>query len=126
MRDHPKGLSRRNRGVTLVEITVAILILCVGLLAFAQTAIVALRLATQGHAQWRAVTLARARLELLRSLGCAALPGTEEADGILLRWTIDNSGNGEWHSRRAVVQVVQDGRSGAHPDTFVGDVPCEP
>jgi Tfp pilus assembly protein PilV len=79
----------RLRGFTLVETTVAAVLLCLGVLAASATWRSAGRLALLGARQARAAELARARLSLLEAVGCAASAGSGVQGAFAETWSVD-------------------------------------
>ncbi|HJU90949.1 MAG TPA: prepilin-type N-terminal cleavage/methylation domain-containing protein [Gemmatimonadaceae bacterium] len=78
----------RQRGFTIVEIVVALMVTAVGVLALAGTAAFVERLAGEGAAQTRAANMAQSRFELLRSSGCSpAGTGITSQNGLIETWT---------------------------------------
>jgi prepilin-type N-terminal cleavage/methylation domain-containing protein len=77
-----------RRGMTLVEMIVAMTIIGVGLLALAGSATLVTRLMGGGARQTLAASLVQARLESLRATNCANVSsGTETIRGVVIRWT---------------------------------------
>jgi len=60
-----------NRGFTIIEVLVAVLVLTIGVLALVGTAGLVTRMVAQGHIDSEATALAAQRFEILRSEGCA-------------------------------------------------------
>ena len=117
--------SRPAAGLTLLETMVAIIILTVGILAAARVTAMAIRLAADGHARWAGASLARSRLELLRSGDCSASSGVDVSDGMLLRWTVAPGALGGASPNTLLTAAPQQPRPGrSTPDTFVARLPC--
>ncbi len=74
-------MARRNRGFTLVELMVALLMLDVGLLALLAAAGVVTRMISRGERLAGAAAFAAQRLERLRTTACTARP-----DGFEVRY----------------------------------------
>jgi prepilin-type N-terminal cleavage/methylation domain-containing protein len=80
-----------RRGVTMVELMVALMIVSVGLLALASSATLVTRLMGGGATQTRAAALAYTNLEKLRSVSCAnAVAGADTVRGIVSTWTVQS------------------------------------
>lgn len=93
-------MTRNERGFTLVEVLIAVVILAVGVLALASGAGLATRLVGRGRATTYASQIATDRLEYLRSLaGATAVPCTHVkfinsaapvvSNGVTTAWTIE-------------------------------------
>jgi len=83
----------RTRGFTLVEIVVAALVLTVGVLALAGTAAAVSRMVGWGQRLGGSAVVAQARLEELRSRGCASLGGGRDSVGhYRLQWSVTTTG----------------------------------
>lgn len=82
-----------RRGVTLVEVTLATVVLTVGILALVATAGGVARTIGQGGRLGRSAVAAEGRLELLRAGPCASLIGGTSTEGELtLTWTVATEG----------------------------------
>lgn len=78
-----------ERGFTIVEILVAVMILSVGLMGLVTTAGLVTRMIGQGHRYTEASALANERIEVLRSQGCpAAGGGTETRGDYTITWRV--------------------------------------
>ena len=92
--DHPTR-SRARRGITVVEVLVALLLVTGGLLAIAGSSALAVRAATSASRERLAVRQADHRLARLSASGCAsALAGTDSAAGMRERWRMADSMGG--------------------------------
>jgi prepilin-type N-terminal cleavage/methylation domain-containing protein len=93
---------RAKQGFTLVEVVVAILVLTVGLLGLAGSAVLVSRMIARGQRSAAQAAFAMRRLEMLRTTGCSAqdagtdvlLRGSTPVDSI--RWRFVERGNGDW------------------------------
>jgi hypothetical protein len=97
---HPVRHLRGERGSSLVEIIVAITVLCVGVLGLVGTGAAVNRLLGEGHWATVAAAEAEARLETLKaaavdSIGCAGLAGGSAAvsGGLTARWGVSGAGS---------------------------------
>jgi len=78
-----------ERGFTIIEVMVAVMILTVGLLALVGTAGLVTRMIGQGQRYTVVSTLANERIETLRSGGCPAIgAGTETRGGYVINWLV--------------------------------------
>ncbi len=84
----------RTQGFTLVELVVAMLVLTVAVLALAGTAAAVSRMVGWGQRLGGSAVVAQARLEELRSGGCASLgEGRDSVGHFHLRWSVATSGS---------------------------------
>jgi prepilin-type N-terminal cleavage/methylation domain-containing protein len=80
---------RTERGFTIVEVLVAVMILSVGLMGLVTTAGLVTRMIGQGHRYTEASALANERIEILRSQGCPATgTGTETRGAYTISWRV--------------------------------------
>ncbi len=87
-------MTTNERGFTIVEILVAVMILSVGILGLASTAALVTRMIGQGQRYTEASTIANDRFEQLRSMTCADLAdGTEAVGGYNVNWQTSALGN---------------------------------
>jgi prepilin-type N-terminal cleavage/methylation domain-containing protein len=70
-----------ERGMTIVEVLVAVLVLSVGLLALTTAAAAVTRMVDEGKRSTEAAALAAERVELLLADGCPVLGGGSTARG---------------------------------------------
>lgn len=79
---------RTRRGVTMVELMVALAIISVGVFGLAGGATLVTRLMGGGTVQQRASVIANAHLEQLRSLSCGSVTnGTDTVRSVISTWT---------------------------------------
>lgn len=87
--------SRTRRGITVVEVLVALVLVAGGLLAIAGASALAVRAATSASRERLAVRQADGRLARLSATGCAsAMAGTDSAAGMRERWWKSDSAGG--------------------------------
>jgi len=108
---------RSERGFTIVEILVAVMILSVGLMGLVTTAGLVTRMIGQGHRYTEASALANERIEVLRSQGCpAAGSGTETRGAFTVSWRV--VAMAAPNGRGLVVSVQSPTTRGTRTDTF--------
>ncbi len=108
-------------GVTLIEVVVAILVLAVGALALAGSAVVTLRRMSDSARGTAAASVARSRAESSFSRPCAALgSGSQRLLGVRSEWSIAG-GAGSADIRQRVTYPT---RGGDHTDEFLTTAPC--
>lgn len=112
-----------ERGFTIVEVLVAVLVLTVGLLGLATTAALVTRMVAQGDRYTEAATLASRRFEILRSRGCSSLSnGSETVGRFTVSWTVASTAGGK--ARTVTVTVVSPTGRGRRTDTFSNTIIC--
>lgn len=112
---------RNLRGVTLVEVVVAIVLLAVGGLALAGSAAITVRRMSDSSRGATAASVARARAETSFSESCAALSdGNQRTSGVRSEWSVAG-GSSSTDLRQRVIYST---RSGDHVDEFRTTVPC--
>jgi len=80
---------RVRRGVTMVELIVALAIVAVGVFGLAGGATLVTRLMGGGTVQSRAATIANAHIEELRAKSCSTLSsGTDTVRSVITSWTV--------------------------------------
>lgn len=116
----------QERGFTIVEVLMAIVVLTVGLLGLASTAGFVTRMTGQGNRYTLAATLASRRLELLRADGCSAMAGGSSATGrFTVSWTVTTLNTGSQRTAKQVaVTVTSPTSSGTRADSFTGTILC--
>jgi prepilin-type N-terminal cleavage/methylation domain-containing protein len=106
---------RGERGFTIVEVLVAVLILTVGLMGLVTTAGLVTRMVGQGHRFTEASSLATERLEVLRAQGCPAVgSGSETRGAYTISWRILSEAGGK--ARRMFVSVQSPTTRGTRTD----------
>ena len=111
-----------RRGLTLIEIVVAILILSVGALALAGTSAVMVRRMAESARGGAAASVGRSRLESSFATPCPALSGGGELIlGVRSEWSVFGGTNSADIRQR----ITYPTRRGAHTDDFLTAAPCE-
>lgn len=112
---------KKSRGVTLIEVVVAIVILAVGALALAGSAAITLRRMSDSSRASAAAFLARSRAESSFSDSCGAMSaGNQRAPGVRSEWSV-TTGIASADLRQRVTYAT---RGGDHTDEFLTTVPC--
>lgn len=84
-----------HRGVTLIEVVVALLVLTVGAIALAGLAATVARMVDSGARATRLAALIGERVEILQGSACnGPTQGRERRDRFELRWTVAPDGGG--------------------------------
>ena len=79
---------RNERGFTVIEVMIAVMVLAVGILAVAASSALVTRFILQGQLDTEATALAHQRIEKLRSVPCdSVVAGSETLGTFDLRWT---------------------------------------
>ena len=106
-----------ERGFTIVEVLVAVMILSVGLMGLVTTAGLVTRMIAQGQRSTEAATLANERIELLRAQGCpAAATGSETRGAYTINWRVVAMASPK--GRTIQVRVVSPTGRGTRSDNF--------
>jgi len=106
-----------ERGFTIVEVLVAVMILSVGLMGLVTTAGLVTRMIGQGHRFTEASALANERIEVLKSQGCpAAGSATETRGSFVISWRVVEVAGGK--GRALNVSVQSPTTRGNRTDTF--------
>lgn len=110
-----------QRGFTLVELIIAIVILVVGVLGLASTAAVVMKQITASSMQTRAAMMGQSRLEQLRSVPCANMAaGTATSNGVTETWRVTVNAR----TATLVNVVTWSERQVARSVTFTSERPC--
>lgn len=111
-----------RRGLTLIEIVVAILILSVGALALAGTSAVMVRRMAESARNAAAASVGRSRLESSFAAPCPAIIGGSELIlGVHSEWSVTASANSADIRQR----ITYPTRRGAHNEDFLTAAPCQ-
>jgi len=116
-------VAESERGFTLVEIVIALVVLSVGLLGLASTAALTTRMIAQGQRHSQTAALANQRLEILRATSCPVLTAGSEAVGqVRLIWFVQSPG-GE-RTREVILHVSSPTGAGWRTDRFQTVIAC--
>jgi prepilin-type N-terminal cleavage/methylation domain-containing protein len=106
-----------ERGFTIVEVLVAIMVLSVGVMGLVTTAGLVTRMIGQGQRYSEASALANERIEILRTSRCpAAGTGAETRGAYQINWTVTSVAGGKGRDLRVTVQSPT--IRGSRTDTF--------
>jgi len=115
-----------NRGFSLVEVVVAMVILTVGVLGLAASAGAITRLTSEGVRQAGAAAVASSRIETLRATDCAALASGSATTGAYSEaWRIFTPPAAPFSRHITVVVSYRHGR-GTRYSTYVTERSCAP
>jgi prepilin-type N-terminal cleavage/methylation domain-containing protein len=108
------------RGLTLIEIVVAMLVFAIGALGLAASSASLARDIAWNSDRHRASSLARARLETLSASRCASGAGTDRAGSVSNDWVATTTA-----SVVTIDQTIKRADSrGSHVDMLHGGAPC--
>ena len=117
-----------ERGFTVLEVLIAVMILTVGLLGLVSTAALVTRMITQGAWYGEASTLASRQFETFRSrwtgTGCngAADGSSTTPNGFSLAWRVIPAAGGR--ARQVQLTVTSPTARGTRQDTFFSTIIC--
>jgi len=111
----------KRRGLTVIEVIVAMLIFSIGALGLAAGSAAVARQISSNNLRVRAASAARSRAELAHALPCGSLSsGNERNAGIHSTWEVAQSG-----ALTLDQQVERTDATGRHSDRFLSAAPCE-
>lgn len=120
-----RKLFRARRGVTLVELIVAMTILSIGLLAIVGTSSGIARGLGESRGDNVAAIVAQSRMETVAGMTCTGLTlptsGTTTTRGVTEKWSIANGGN---NTLLVTDSVTWTTRRGTRNQVFVTLLPC--
>lgn len=110
-----------NKGFTVVEVVIAIVIFSLGVLGLAGTAGSVTRMVGRSQQYGRAAALASERFEILRATTCGNMAtGSSTSDRYSVSWTVSDIANG----KQVTVIVTSPTARGARADTTTAVVGC--
>jgi prepilin-type N-terminal cleavage/methylation domain-containing protein len=119
---------RRNarRGVTMIELLVALAIVSIGVLALSGGAALVTRLTGGGTVQTRAAMIANAHIEQFRSMSCtSATSGTDTVRSVISSWTATSvSSNGSRRGTSIGLTVQYPTTKGMRSQAYTTLLPC--
>jgi prepilin-type N-terminal cleavage/methylation domain-containing protein len=110
---------RDQRGFTLIEVMIAVVVLAIGVTALVGSSAVVTRMIGQGKISTQAVQAVSQRLEQLRAAAFSTTPNCT-ANGIVTTWTI--TANGELRTIRMIVTYPT--AAGGDADTVSTIIRC--
>lgn len=118
---------RAERGFTIIEVLIAVLILSVGLLGLVSSGALVTRMISEGNRFTEASTVANRRFEMFRSQwppnSCAgASNGSTTAQGFAVSWTVTSVSSGK--ARQVQLTIVSGMARGTRTYTFYRTIPC--
>jgi Tfp pilus assembly protein PilV len=123
--------TRKNeRGFTIIEIIIAIIVLTVGVLGMVTTAALVTRMIARGQRSADASAFAARRLERLRIAVCIPAQRVAGSDTLfrgtnwvsINRWSFADGGNNNW--RIKVVSTYRTTRNRVRSDSSETTIPC--
>jgi len=118
---------RGERGFTIIEVLIAVLILSVGLLGLVSSGAMVTRMIGEGNRLTEASTVANRRFEIFRSQwganACAgAANGSTTSQGFTVAWTVTSIAGGK--ARQVQLTVTGPTARGTRTDTFYRTILC--
>jgi type IV pilus modification protein PilV len=112
-----------QKGFTIIEVLVAVLVLSVGILGLATTAALVTRMIGQGERFSQASTMAAEQFEVFRSQSCSSLAsGATTNGGFTLTWTVQDAAGGR--AKTVTIEVRSPTVRGTRADTFATTIGC--
>lgn len=112
-----------ERGFTIVEVIIAVIVLSVGLLGLVSTAALTTRMISQGQRYSEAAALANQRFEILRATPCLFMAnGSNAAGQVQLTWTV--TAIQADRARQVTVDVTSSTGTGRRTDRFQTIIFC--
>jgi prepilin-type N-terminal cleavage/methylation domain-containing protein len=121
---------REERGFSLVEVLLAVVLLSIGVMAMVGSSAMVTRMIGKGQQYTFVSQRARDRFELLRQLGAGTSPACTAAafksdstvsNGITERWSVPNAGN----ERLVTVYLTYGTVKGTRADTVSATILCK-
>lgn len=123
---------KNDRGFTIIEITVAIVVLTVGLLGLVTTAALVTRMSARGQRVTRAATFTQSRLERLRLTACIPAQRVDGSDTLyrgstwvaINRWAFSANPTSPTTFRVRIVTMSKTDRGAIRVDSSESSIPC--
>lgn len=127
-----RAAMKSERGFTIIEITVAIVVLTVGLLGLVTTAALVTRMIGRGQRSTMASTFAQRRLERLRLAACIPDQRVSGSDTLsrgstwvaINRWGFSTNPSSPTTFRVRMVTISKTDKGAIRVDTSEGSIPC--
>lgn len=115
-------MKKSRRGLTLIEVVIAILLLSVGALALEGSSALMIRRLAESRRAATAQNIARARSESSIAKNCSAVTsGSEQTFGVQSQWTAGGSASAIDIEQRLTYPT----RRGQHSEKFLTSALCE-
>jgi len=126
------NIKKNQRGFTIIEIIIAIIVLTVGVLGLVTTAALVTRMISRGQRSATAASFASRRLEIMRSGACNAAQRVNGQDTLyrgstwvaINTWTFGDAGNQNY--RLKVVSLYRTIKNQVRRDSTETTIPCNP
>jgi len=126
------NIKKNQRGFTIIEIIIAIIVLTVGVLGLVTTAALVTRMIARGQRSATAASFASRRLEMMRSVACVPAQQVNGQDTLyrgstwvaINTWTFTNAGNQNF--RLKVVSLSKTVKNRVRRDSTETTIPCNP
>jgi prepilin-type N-terminal cleavage/methylation domain-containing protein len=127
-----RAAMKNRRGFTIIEITVAIVVLTVGLLGLVTTAALVTRMMGRGQRTAMAAAFAQSRVERLRSSACIPAQRVQGSDTLfrgstwvaINRWAFSANPSSPTTFRVLVVTLSKTVKSAVRVDSSESSIPC--
>jgi len=121
---------RSNKGFTIIEIIIAIIVLTVGVLGMVTTAALVTRMIARGQRSAQASAFASRRLERMRIAACVAAQRLDGSDTLyrgsswvaLNNWTFTDAGNQNY--RLKIVSIYKTEKNKTRRDSVETTISC--
>jgi len=124
------NITKNQRGFTIIEIIIAIIVLTVGVLGLVTTAALVTRMIARGQRSATAAAFASRRLERMRAVACTAAQRVDGQDTLyrgstwvaVNTWTFTDAGNQNY--RLKVVTLYKTIKNRVRTDSTETTIPC--
>jgi len=126
------NIQKNQRGFTIIEIIIAIIVLTVGVLGLVTTAALVTRMIARGQRSATAASFASRRLERMRAGACVPAQRVNGQDTLyrgstwvaINTWTFADAGNQNY--RLKVVSLYKTVKNQTRSDSTETTIPCNP